>query len=134
MKRLRVLVLCHEELVPPESIEGLSDEEISDFRTEFDVFSALSDLGHTCEVAGIPDDVERLRDAVAGFRPDVCFNLMVEFQGAAHFDAHVASYLELLRQDYTGCNPRGLTLARDKALSRPWRARPAYSRTPQGFD
>src|SRR5690606_32463346 len=28
MKRLRVLVLTHEDLVPPESIEGLSEKEI----------------------------------------------------------------------------------------------------------
>jgi D-alanine-D-alanine ligase len=28
------------------------------------------------------------------------------------------SYLELKRQKYTGCNPRGLTLARDKALTK----------------
>jgi D-alanine-D-alanine ligase len=30
----------------------------------------------------------------------------------------VVSYLELLKIPYTGCNPRGLTLARDKALAR----------------
>ena len=34
------------------------------------------------------------------------------------YDAHVVSYLELMRQPYTGCNPRGLMLARDKALSK----------------
>ena len=31
---------------------------------------------------------------------------------------HVASYLELLQMPYTGCNPRGLMIARDKALSK----------------
>jgi D-alanine-D-alanine ligase len=34
------------------------------------------------------------------------------------YDQHVVSYLELLHQPYTGCNPRGLVLARDKALSK----------------
>jgi D-alanine-D-alanine ligase len=34
------------------------------------------------------------------------------------FDMNVVSYLELLRVRYTGCNPRGLLLARDKALSK----------------
>src|SRR4030095_9500917 len=34
------------------------------------------------------------------------------------FDQHVVSLLELMRQAYTGCNPRGLTLARDKALTK----------------
>jgi len=35
-----------------------------------------------------------------------------------YFDAHVVSYLELRKQPHTGCNPRGLTLARDKALTK----------------
>jgi D-alanine-D-alanine ligase len=34
------------------------------------------------------------------------------------FAQHVVSYLELRQQKYTGCNPRGLTLARDKALTK----------------
>ena len=33
------------------------------------------------------------------------------------FDQHVVSYLELIKQKYTGCNPRGLTLTHDKALA-----------------
>ena len=40
------------------------------------------------------------------------------FGGEAIFDAHVVGYLELQRTPYTGCNPRGLWLARDKALSK----------------
>ena len=45
------------------------------------------------------------------------FNLLEEFDGYPHFDQHVVSFLELMKQKYTGCNPRGLTLARDKALT-----------------
>ena len=37
MKPLRVLVLMHESLVPPQSLEGYTDKEIDEFRTEFDV-------------------------------------------------------------------------------------------------
>ncbi|MEX1024743.1 MAG: D-alanine--D-alanine ligase [Planctomycetota bacterium] len=114
----RVLLLCHEELVPPSSIEGLTDEEISDYRAEFDVLTALRDLGYDAEVLGIPDDIEVLRQGIRDFQPHVCFNLLVEFHGVAEYDAHVTSYLELLRQPYTGCNPRGQLLARDKVLSK----------------
>jgi D-alanine-D-alanine ligase len=46
------------------------------------------------------------------------FNLMEAFAGVTTFDQNVVSYLELLRLPYTGCNPRGLVLARDKALSK----------------
>lgn len=118
MKKKRVLVLCHKELVPPESIEGLSDHEISDWRTEYDVVTTLKDLGHEVACPGIGDDVEDLRNAVRELAPHVCFNLMVEFHGAATYDQHVVSYLELLKVRYTGCNPRGMTLARDKALTK----------------
>ena len=117
-KSRRVLLVCHEDLVPPDSIEGLSDEEITEWRTEFDVLSTLRDLDYDADVLGVGDDVDAIREALLEFRPHVCFNLMVEFHGAANYDQHIASYFELHRQPYTGCNPRGLTLARDKALSK----------------
>ena len=114
----RVLMLCHEELVPLDSIHGLSDHEISEWRTEFDVLSTLRDLDYEVEPLGVGDDIDLIRQALLEYQPDVCFNLMVEFLGAAGYDQHIPSYLELHRQPYTGCNPRGLTLARDKALSK----------------
>ena len=117
-KKLRILFLCHEELVPPDSIEGLSDEEISDWRTEFDVLTTLRELGHEALPLGAGDDIDLIRRAALEYEPDLCFNLLVEFHGAATYDQHVVSYLELHKQRYTGCNPRGLTLARDKALSK----------------
>jgi D-alanine-D-alanine ligase len=46
----------------------------------------------------------------------VAFNLLEEFHGVAVYDQHVVSFLELMRQPYTGCNPRGLLLSHDKAL------------------
>jgi D-alanine-D-alanine ligase len=118
MKKLRVLVVCHEELVPPDSIEGLSDHDIAEWRTEFDVVSALHDLGHAVRVLGVGDDIGPIEQVASEVRPHVCFNMLVEFHGAAVYDQHVASHLELLRLNYTGCNPRGLTLARDTALSK----------------
>jgi len=108
----------HEDLVPPESIEGRSDKEIDAWRTEFDVISGLEDLGHEVVQLGVADDIDLLRKTIAETRPDLCFNLLVEFHHAAGYDAHVVGYLELLRQHYTGCNPAGLTLARDKARSK----------------
>jgi D-alanine-D-alanine ligase len=43
---------------------------------------------------------------------------MEAFANIGVFDQNVVSYLELLRAPYTGCNPRGLTLSRDKALAK----------------
>ncbi len=52
------------------------------------------------------------------FKPTITFNLMEAFDDVVVFDQNVVSYLELLKVPYTGCNPRGLTLSRDKALAK----------------
>ena len=59
-----------------------------------------------------------LRSAVEDWKPHIAFNLLEEFDGVAVYDQNVVSYLELLHMPYTGCNPRGLMLARDKVLSK----------------
>ena len=118
MKKLRVLALMHDDLVPPDAVEDPAVKEAAEWRTEYDVVAALKQLGHEVLKLGVGDDVAVIKNAVHEFKPDVAFNLLVEFHGAATYDQHVASYLELLRTNYTGCNPRGLTLARDKALAK----------------
>ena len=45
-KKLRVIVLCHEDLVPPESIDGLTAKEVAPYKTEWDVISTLKKIGH----------------------------------------------------------------------------------------
>jgi len=113
-----VLLLCHASLVPPSGARGYSRRAPPEWRTEFDVLQALRTLGHATRVVGARDDIDVVHRACAELEPDVVFNLMVEFHGVAPYDQHVASFLELLRRPYTGCNPRGLTLARDKALAK----------------
>jgi D-alanine-D-alanine ligase len=46
------------------------------------------------------------------------FNLLDEFAGIISYDHYVVAYLELLHQRYTGCNPRGMMLSRDKVLAK----------------
>ncbi len=118
MKPRRVLVLMHEDLVPPENIEGLSDEEIADWKTEYDVVTGLSNLGHEVRPLGVSSDLGVIREAIVRWKPHIAFNLLEEFHGVAVYDQHVASYLELIQKPYTGCNPRGLLLAHDKTLSK----------------
>jgi D-alanine-D-alanine ligase len=115
---VRVLVLMHEDLVPPDSIEGLSDQEVTPFKTEFDVTTALRESGHEVMPLGVASDLGLLRDTLNSFKPRITFNLLEEFHGVAVYDQHVVSYLELMKRRYTGCNPRGLMLAHDKALSK----------------
>lgn len=117
-KPLRVLVPVHEDLLPPESIDGLTEEQIQPWKTEFDVISTLRHMGHEVMPIGVYDDQGVIRRAIEKFKPHIAFNLLEEFHGDSLFDQHVVSYLELLKMPYTGCNPRGLTLGHDKALSK----------------
>jgi D-alanine-D-alanine ligase len=116
MKKMRTLVVMHESLVPPENLEGHTDKEIEEWRTEYDVTTTLRKGGHDVRSMGVLDSLTELRSAIADWKPDVVFNLLEEFNGIVTYDQHVVAFLELMRQPYTGCNPRGLLLSRDKSL------------------
>lgn len=116
MKKLKVLVVVHASLVPPDSLDGFTPREVAEFRTEYDVISTLRAIGHEVRVLGVLDSLGELRAGITDWRPDVVFNLLEEFGGIVTYDQHVVAFLELMRQPYTGCNPRGLLLSRDKSL------------------
>jgi D-alanine-D-alanine ligase len=118
MKRLRILVLVHPDLVPPDSTKGYSAQEINEWKTEFDVVSTLRAAGHEVRPLGVHDELKPIRDEIEGFKPHVVFTLLEQFHGEVIYDQNVVSYLELMRIPYTGCNPRGLMLARGKDLSK----------------
>jgi D-alanine-D-alanine ligase len=118
MKRLRVLVLMHPGLIPPDSTKGYSEQQINEWKTEYDVVKTLRSIGHDVSPLGVHDELKPIRDKIDDWKPDVVLTLLEEFQGEAIYDQNVASYLELMRIPYTGCNPRGLMLARGKGLSK----------------
>ena len=112
----RVLVLMHEALVPPAKIEGHSAKEVAEWKTEFDVVAGLTNLRHEVRPLGVVSELGPIREAIEEWKPHVAFNLLEEFHGITLYDQHVVSFLELMQQPYTGCGPRGLMLAHDKAL------------------
>jgi D-alanine-D-alanine ligase len=116
MKSLRTLVVVHSSLLPPQSLEGYSAKEIDEWRTEYDVVSTLRASGHEVQTLGVLDSLTELRSALLDWKPEVVFNLLEEFNGIVTYDQHVVAFLELMRAPYTGCNPRGLLLSRDKVL------------------
>jgi D-alanine-D-alanine ligase len=118
VKKLRALVLVHSTLVPPESLVGATEKEIDEWRTEYDVITHLKAAGHEVMPLGLSDNLSELRRAIADWKPDIVFNLLEEFDGIVTYDQHVVAFLELMRQPYTGCNPRGMLLSRDKVLSK----------------
>jgi D-alanine-D-alanine ligase len=117
-KPQRVLVLVHETLVPPESVEGYTEQQIDEWRTEYDVTASLRAMGHEIKVLGLGDNLAELRATIMDWKPDLAFNLLEEFQGIVTYDQYVVAFLELMRLPYTGCNPRGMMISRDKVLSK----------------
>jgi D-alanine-D-alanine ligase len=118
MRRLRILVLMHPDFLPPDSSDGYSAQEINAWKTEYDVVSTLRAAGHEVRPLGAQEEIKPVRVAIEEFKPHVVFTLLEEFHNNVAFDQHIASYLELMKVPYTGCNPRGLTLARGKDLSK----------------
>jgi D-alanine-D-alanine ligase len=117
-RKLRVVVLMHPSCVPPESREGYSEREYYEWKTEFDVVTTLRALGHEVRPLGVADELGPIRAVIQDWKPHIIFNLLEEFLGRQDFDHHVVGFLELMQVPYTGCHPRGMMLARDKALSK----------------
>src|SRR5437867_10980201 len=118
MKKLSVLALMHEDLIPPEKPGEGVDLATVEWKTEYDIVTTLRDMGHEVSPLGLRSDLGVLRAAIEEGKPHIAFNLLEEFDGVAVYDQNVVSYLELLHVPYTGCNPRGLMLARDKVLAK----------------
>jgi D-alanine-D-alanine ligase len=115
----KVLVLVHSDLVPPAGEKVKKDQRDGiEWITEYDVITTLESMEHEIKTVGVYSDLKVIRDAIEEFKPHIVFNLLEEFNGQVLMDQNVVSYLELLGIAYTGCNPRGLMLARDKALAK----------------
>lgn len=116
-RKLRVLLLLHKHLVPPESVKGENLDK-APWRMEHFVLNELKNLGHEVQVLGLEDDLTPIRKSKAEFKPHIAFNLLESFDYETIFDHNVVSYLELIKLPYTGCNPKGLLISRDKGLSK----------------
>jgi D-alanine-D-alanine ligase len=116
--KLRVLVLTDQGLVPDKPRSQLKGRERELKKTEYDVMAALKRLGHEATCVGLGGELGVIDKALRRTKPHIIFNLVEELKELPYFDQHVVSYLELRQQKYTGCNPRGLIIARDKALAK----------------
>ena len=116
--RLRVLILTDQGLVPDRPRSQLKGRQRELRKTEYDVMGALKRMGHDVSCVGLGEDLGVIDRALRRTGPHVTFNLVEELKALPYFDQHVVSYLELRKQKYTGCNPRGLIIARDKSLTK----------------
>jgi D-alanine-D-alanine ligase len=117
VKPQRVLTLVHKHLVPPGDVTGI-DIVHAPWKMEYDVIETLREAHHEVLPLGVQDDLGVVRAAIEQWKPTIVFNLLESFDDVTTFDMNVVSYLELMKVPYTGSNPRGLLIARDKALSK----------------
>ena len=118
MKKQRVMMLVHPEMEPLDHLTDPKSREYLKRETEIDVKRALLALGHEVKVVCVHDELTPIRRTIARWRPHIAFNLLEDFAGDGALDFYVASYLHMVGIPCTGCNPRGMMIARDKALSK----------------
>ncbi|MCA9257369.1 MAG: ATP-grasp domain-containing protein, partial [Phycisphaerales bacterium] len=111
-------VLTHQDIELPDSLEGLSEAEAREIKTEFGVVSALKNLGHEARTLAAPEDMTDIRRVMYAWKPHVVFNLLEEFRGEGVYVPYLLGYLELIGQAFTGCNPAGLLLADRKITTK----------------
>jgi hypothetical protein len=116
--KLRIIVLVHQDLIPPDNLEGIHRSGKPAVAHGKRRDHHVENMGHHAYCVGLYSDLGAVGKAIEEFKPHIAVNLLEEFDGKVLFDQNVVSYLELMKQPYTGCNPRGLTLARDKALTK----------------
>jgi D-alanine-D-alanine ligase len=114
-----IIVLVHTLLVPDESIK---EKDLDRFKTpwltEYDVVTQLKKLKHTIRIVSIHDDLAPLLNEIKTKKPDIVFNLLEQFNNDSKMEYNLVALLELLGVSYTGCNSKGLLMAKDKALSK----------------
>jgi D-alanine-D-alanine ligase len=113
--RKRALLLVHPYFRP--------DRKTVRSQTEKDVWLGLKRLGFHCEISTAQSDLRELDRDLAAHRPHFVFNLLEEFRDEGVYDFHAVTFLEARGVAYTGCNPRGLIVSRNKT----WTAQIANS-------
>ena len=64
MSDKRIIVLMHEDLVPPEAVERPEILATAEWKTEYDVVTELRKLGHEARTVGVARDLTPIRDAI----------------------------------------------------------------------
>ena len=115
MKKLRVLALVDENLVPPDDAKGHDVVERAAWKMEFDVVHTLREQGHEPHALGVQSDlgVDPARPSPDFLHPHIAFNLLEEFPWRRR--------VRPARSQLPRAAPRCPTPAATRAAS-PWRA------------
>ena len=117
-KKPKVLVLF--DVGEPTSLDDDYTEDLKsdDWKTERHVLRALRALGYPFAMLGVHDDTELIREMIDRYRPDVIFNMVEQFANSLGNEKRITSFLELQGVPITGCGSTGITLSKDKVISK----------------
>lgn len=116
--KLKILTLFDTAGTPPQDQDFSRELKTDDWKAEADVINALRGLGHEVRTLGVFDEPGLILEEVKAHPPDVVFNLTEHFNNRSAYDQNVASLLEMLGVRYTGSGPTGLTLCKNKGMSK----------------
>ena len=91
MKPLRVLMLTHPELVPPDSLKSLSEAEAHAVKTESDVVSTLRAAGHEVKALGVAHELKPIRDEIESFKAGQSAYRLRQFERGLSHTAKVSA-------------------------------------------
>ena len=114
----RVLVLF--DVGEPTSLDDDYTEDLKspDWKTERNVLRALRVLGYPFAVLGVHNDTGLIREMIDRYQPDVIFNMVEQFANSLDNENRITSFLELQNVPITGCGSTGITLCKDKVISK----------------
>jgi len=117
-KKLKILALFDTMARAALDQDFSAELKTEEWKTEANVLKALGELGHKTEHQAIFDDLDLLRQKLKNFEPDVIFNLADQFKNNRAFDQNIVSFLEMHGVPFTGCGSTGLTLCKQKGISK----------------
>ena len=120
IKKLTILVLVHPDLMPPNSVCNIKifKKKYIPWKTEFDVISALRELGHEVLILGVLNTLSDLDKILTSTKVDFVFNLVEEFKGKVELDYKITEFLEKYKVNFSGCSSNSLIIGRDKSKSK----------------
>jgi D-alanine-D-alanine ligase len=115
---LKVLVLSDLSKAVPKDHDFSEEMKSPDWKAEADVIGALKSLGHTVRLLAVYDDPGQILDEIKSNPPDIVFNLSEQFNSRSEYERDVAGLLEMMGVVYTGTGVTGLTLCKNKGMSK----------------
>ncbi len=117
MKSLKILLLFDLSVNLPRE-EYAEHWNTPDWKSEKDVKSTITKLGHEVIPFGIFDDIEPFLKIVKDEKPDLVFNMSEAFSGKRDFEPNLTALMQLVGVPFTGAGPMSLQLCKDKGLTK----------------